>query len=329
MVVVCLFACSKEVEITLPLPEKRIVVNSFFCPDSIWTIYVSSNGSIKNNHGVAAMPPIEDAKVEIWEGSHFVGELQHKGSGKYILPVYPQKGKTYTVKVSAKDYPNVEATDRIPTHSPTAISGSIDWKHSQVVNEIGSTYDVFPTQFVFQDSIGGNNYYYLKGYYYDSCNTLWGGNVVLLNHLYPKRWGYRFIPNDVIIDPISKEIQEILFQDKQIDGDSYSLNLQITKGNSGFNDIQFTCIQPEDGTTEPIGYGLNPPEENYLEMYIELQNVSEAMYYFIRSYHLQAKNFPDPFATYNNAYSNVKGGRGIFCGYSGHKVLVFQGKIGF
>ncbi len=287
----------------MPEANKILIINSFFCPDSIWRVQVSVPDKVDNPTPV--LPGFEAATVEIWEEGVSIGKLQHIGKGNYTLNEKPKQGKKYKIQVSAEGYPPAAAESYVPDSVVHVTGAGVDWNNAiPTTDPFIGVYSVYPLHIDFIEPKGEGNFYYLSFYYYDSCSNI--------NWLYPDRRRNFVAGNDPIIDPISKKIWYILFNDEKIEGKSYSLSMYDNDGTK--YDMKSVCNNP-------------PFRHNYIEYYADFQNVSPEMYRFISSYYIQAKNFTDPFAIYSNVYSNVKGGRGIFAGYTVKQVLIFKGEI--
>ena len=320
--ILLLLSCTQVTEIALPEPSKLLVINGFFCPDSAWKIQISVPDKVSNPTPILA--GFEGANVELWEEGVSLGKLQPIGQGYYSLPNQkPKLGKHYTIQAAAVGYPTAEAESYVPDSVVNVISAGVDWNNAiPTITIYGEPTSVHNMKIDFVEPQGKGNFYYLSFYYYDSLSDADGGGS---NPLYPYKHPFWVIPNDPVINPLSSQINYILFNDIEIEGNRHTLRTQLW-------DWTKHGMQTYSDSREPNNFryiSIDPPKENYLEVYADFQNVSPEMYQFIASYYVQARNFTDPFAIYSNVYSNVTGGRGIFAGYTSRQVLIFKGKIGY
>ncbi len=298
-----LISCTQVTEIALPEPSKLLVINAFFCTDSVWKIQISVPDKVSNPTPILA--GFEGATVELWEEGISLGKLQPIGKGYYSLPNQkPKLGKHYTIQAAAVGYPTADAESYVPDSVVNVIDAGVDWNNAiPTTDPFIGVYSVYPLHIDFVEPKGKGNFYYLAFYFYDSCSNG--------NRLYDKKHWNIVAGNDPVIDVVSKKIHYILFNDEKIEAKNYSLSMYVYDGSR--IEMQNVCNAPN--------------YENYIEYYCDFQNVSPEMYQFIASYYVQARNFTDPFAIYSNVYSNVTGGRGIFAGYTSRQVLIFKGKV--
>src|SRR5688572_21613606 len=92
-------ACEVVVDMDVPFEGEQLVVNSFVCPDSLWSASISLNRYIladeRNPH-----KKVENATVTIHDENGLVATLQHVGNGRYGSQTEkPQAGKQYTIRV--------------------------------------------------------------------------------------------------------------------------------------------------------------------------------------------------------------------------------------
>jgi Domain of unknown function (DUF4249) len=314
------FTCTQVAEIDLPPAPKILVVNSLFSPDSSWLVQVSVPVGVEGAPP-KALPGFDSAVVSLWEEGVLIGTLSSVGRGNYTLPSKPQAGKHYRIEVSATGYPKASAESYVPDSSVEVLAAGIDWQNSVNLVEPFNTFEGYPITLIFREPKGEGNHYMLPFYYYDSLNI----PLIGFNRLYPHARQLGVYPQDPIILSKASKNTYFIFNDKAIDGNVYELKLFIP-------DYRRNSLRSSVWINEPYDtgiIGMSPPNENYLEVYTDLRNVSEDLYKFVEAYDVHIESLGDPFAVYSNAYSNIKGGRGIFAGYNAKRVLLFRGKIGY
>jgi hypothetical protein len=135
-------ACEKVIEPKdLPEQDPRIVLNSILYTDSVVKASVSASKSILSGKDYKL---IENANCSLYEEGVFVEKLQHTKNGIYLGTKKPVQNKTYTLKVSAAGYKDVEgSTQMIPPVSVDRME----------------RYDTLNSKFVKTDYGSGNGYY--------------------------------------------------------------------------------------------------------------------------------------------------------------------------
>jgi hypothetical protein len=145
-----LFGCELVVDVDVPY-EKGLTLNSFFTPDSTFTVQLAANRYVLDNKD---FQKIENGVVKIYEDDQYIETLIHLGKGKYKSPSRkPVVGKSYKVSAEVENLGTVASKSIIP--SPVQIS-SVEFQR-----EAGS-YNAPPkTTFhlKFEDPQGVSNYY--------------------------------------------------------------------------------------------------------------------------------------------------------------------------
>jgi hypothetical protein len=147
-------SCETIVDVDLKEPDSKIVVNSFFSPDSVWQVRVTKSRFIlsnKNDFDVddKALVTIRDFNNNIVETllptvDQF-NKIVYKGISK------PELGKVYSIKVESTGNISVAATSKIPTATPI-ISAKIDPLENNRVQ----------VSVLFSDNPKEKNFYLLK-----------------------------------------------------------------------------------------------------------------------------------------------------------------------
>jgi hypothetical protein len=278
-------------------------VNAFFAPDSFFTVSVSKNISATNietdfTTPMNSHPAVTNAIVEVYEGNTWVEILPYvpasAKAGVQAIGVYRSKtnrakaGKSYTLKVKAKDYPDASATATIPQPVPLT-----DYKFYPVYE--GTAKKEIGVNFTLKDDGTDMHYYSLSyeieakdggQYYYQRGGdaAIATSDLVLKSGLNffdkfeissePIRYGFLLFPNDLF----KGEIQECLFK-----------------------------IAPVSGHSE-----IDPNER----FKIQVLSTNKDFYLYRYDFYNQAVGDGDPFSLPQRVHSNIEGGLGIFATYS-------------
>lgn len=275
--------CTKEIEFDAQDIAPRIVVNSLFTNDSLWTANISRSVGVLETTSYTS---IDDADVSIFDGNGVqVTTLTNQGDGLYTSPTgaTPQADELYTIEVNAPGYTSVSATNRIPT---AVQINSIDTVSS--TNSDGE--NILETTINFQDPPANENYYMVevlvKGTWIDEFE---GDTIEFREPL-------RISCNDINVETINRfnsggfenTYLYLMLKDENFDGEDYALTFSV----------------------------INYAELKDLELFgeIRLVNTSAAYFNYLKSFNMYQSASGNPFATPVQVYSNVENGMGIFAG---------------
>lgn len=275
--------CTKEIEFDAQDIAPRIVVNSLFTNDSIWSAHISRSVGVLET---TSYTTIDNASVNIFDdNANLVTTLTHQGNGLYTSPtgITPQANQSYTIEASASGYESVNASNSIPSAVPIY---QLDTVTS--TNNDGET--ILEATITFQDPPNVSNYYMLEvfvtGMYYDeweqdsieireplqiSCDDI---NVETVN-----RFNFGGFENTYLY---------LMLKDQNFDGENYSLTFSV---------INYAELKEMDLFGE-----------------IRLVNTSEEYFNYLKSFNMYQRTINNPFATPVQVYSNVNNGMGIFAG---------------
>ena len=275
--------CTKEIEFDAQDIAPRIVVNSLFTNDSIWSAHISRSVGVLET---TSYTTIDNASVNIFDdNANLVTTLTHQGDGLYTSPtgVSPQPNQSYTLEASASGYESVNATNSIPSAVPIYQLDTVTSTNSD-----GET--ILEATITFQDPPNISNYYMLEvfvtGMYYDeweqdsieireplqiSCDDI---NVETVN-----RFNFGGFENTYLY---------LMLKDQNFDGENYSLTFSV---------INYAELKEMDLFGE-----------------IRLVNTSEEYFNYLKSFNMYQRTINNPFATPVQVYSNVNNGMGIFAG---------------
>lgn len=213
-----LVACSKEVNIDLPVPEERLVINAFFETGEKFNIYLGKSGCItEQDTGI-----IDNAQILLYADNVFQGIMQHTSGGFYTHDtVIIRPGVLYMISASAQGFPDIEAADIAP---PPCICEDV-------------LYDPDP----YLDS-EGDDYYKLRLSLYDNRRKDNFYELVLQSFI--KEDKYRIVSingsnEKVLINEGDAEFYSgfCVFSDVFLDSSPYTLNLQTYSRISGTKSI--------------------------------------------------------------------------------------------
>lgn len=275
--------CTKEIEFDAQDIAPRIVVNSLFTNDSLWTANISRSVGVLETTSYTS---IEDADVSIFDGNGVqVTTLTNQGDGLYtsLTGATPQADELYTIEVTAPGYTSVSATNRIPT---TVQINSIDTVSS--TNSDGE--NILETTINFQDPSANENYYMVEVLVKGTLIDEFEGDTIEF------REPLQISCNDINVETINRfnsggfenTYLYLMLKDENFDGEDYALTFSV----------------------------INYAELKDLELFgeIRLVNTSEAYFNYLKSFNMYQSASGNPFATPVQVYSNVENGMGIFAG---------------
>ncbi len=109
--VLLLLGCTKELDVSFPVPEKQLVLNGVLHPDS--TVHVSLTTTAALFPQTRDFPVVENAAIKLYEDDVLVGNLVFQDS-LYVLDYHPKAGSTYTVEAVVPGYATLRASDVVP-----------------------------------------------------------------------------------------------------------------------------------------------------------------------------------------------------------------------
>lgn len=288
-VAVLAMSCEKIIDIDIPDNEKKIVVNSVFCPDSLIWVNVSKSLNILDDQNVKF---IENAKVQLFEDGEAVEDLLYFGGGFYrSMSFRPVHGKTYQVLVSSEGLTSVNAENEVPT--PVHFI-SIDTSSSRF-NDM----DVVECKMRINDPANEANYYLLSVRrlfrYMDYDSTF-------ISEIISPLW---LESNDPVVEEWIDYGSGLLFSDDMIDGKNYDFSFMLYM------------------------WDLADSETDSAKVYFNLFSISKDYYLYAKSYQMNRISAGNPFAEPVQVYSNVNNGIGVFAGYSNYAdSMIFVGYMG-
>ena len=123
-------SCEKPIVFTQEVKEPKLVINSFFNPDSTWVVYLSHSLTVIEK---GELKPVDNATVKLFENDVFAGNLVLVKNGKYVSTTKPFDNKTYRIEAEATGYKNASAKSSIPAESIQILS--IDTSRVNIFDE--------------------------------------------------------------------------------------------------------------------------------------------------------------------------------------------------
>lgn len=131
LMAIMIAACEKPIDFEEEVKTPKLVVNSFFSPDSTWVAYLSQSLTIIERGELKA---IDNATVKLFEDDEFIGNLEFTANGKYASDKKPIENKNYRIEADAPGYKKVSSISKIPNESIEVLS--IDTSRTDVFDEL-------------------------------------------------------------------------------------------------------------------------------------------------------------------------------------------------
>lgn len=277
--VILFTSCETVIDMKLPEQPPKMVINSFFTPDSIMMLHLSKSQFVLKNQ---ELKPITDGNISLFENGKFIGKFTHINKGFYYLPgFFPKENAQYTLNAESSGLKSVEANEIIP---PKPVINRIELSSSFFE---GINYKDFIIYI--QDNANEENYYMVNligkryDYVYDSLTY----DIIDSVEIYEQ---VNFNSQDLVFEEQVASSQAII-SDKIFNGSIYPLRLSVNE----YNFDEYSNM-------------------GYFEITIQLKQISKAYAQYVLTY---SKNrYSDPFSQPVQVYSNVTNGFGIFAGYS-------------
>ena len=283
-----LLSCEEEITFSNNAFKPQIVLNSIFTNDSIWVVNLTHSSSVFSEN--TAPKYIDDAKIVITDSR---GEqecvLYYEGNGVYkSFKCTSGQEELYRILVSTKKYGTVSAESRIPARANIK-----DLKIS-ISQEYKDASDIF---FTIQDNSQESNYFIWSIVDVDtSINVVTNDNGFKLDVV---KW----------VTDVRREVVKSL--PSKLDASISATELELDKSST-----LPRLVTSKDFT--PSGSG--PSGTSHEVPMLRLMTVSPDLYNYYKSLqeYVKASNGQTSVIEPGKLYSNVKGGMGIFAGYSVH-----------
>ncbi len=300
LIVIILFAfsCTKEVFVDFEDYPRRIIVNSLFCPDSIFTVHLSYSAQTLDTN----VEIIENAQIELYSNNSKIDDLYYFKDGYYVSNIKAQVETPYTIKVKVPNYDLIEATDTIPKKTNYTIS------NNDTYNIIRNDEQCSTVDFSIEDK-PENNFFeilFLKEM------TNFNDDLIKLNSFF-------YISDFIINDETNFTVRqntfvELFFSDKHFKNTTKNLTIDYETAKK----IEFQ----NNGYIEVVDSNL---------LVIMKLNCISSTYFKYKKTQIQRRllnNLPD-FQTSNQdfyLFSNIKNGLGVFAAYNpSYDTLIYNG----
>jgi hypothetical protein len=114
---ITIFSCETRTELNLPEIQPKIVLNSFFNPDSLFRINLTLS-KLKNSRDfnlINKWTYINNADIRLFVDNEIITDFIFKNKGNFVSSAYkPIAGKEYTIQIKYTDYQEIEAKSLIP-----------------------------------------------------------------------------------------------------------------------------------------------------------------------------------------------------------------------
>ena len=318
-------SCVKDKKLLLANESEILVLYCTFNPDSTWELRLSSTVSIGQYS--QTFPKINGALVTLFENNILIDTFSNSSDGIYTSALKPLVNKSYTVKVIADGFDKIEATDSLPINNGNILVHELQ---NQIIPKklpppsVDEVYYVAPVNLSIEDKLSERNYYRIesRARIKDASQI---PQEVLDNGLlhYEKE---TLITDDDRFEPFNIDDAVICFKDVGLDGQTFNMRPYFVVG-ANVNDFlgKYTFFF-EPNSLDYFDNGYNLIGRNYptkiggsdrwdLEYQVILKTISKTYYEYTRSRMLQNYNRTIPGSQFNNVYSNVQGGKGIFAGF--------------
>ena len=279
-----LSSCRMAVDVEVPFPGPVLVANSYFNPDSVWSVHLSASRHILDEN---PYPEISNAALEIYENNEFIERLEYSGNGYYRSEsTRPKEGAEYKLKISTPEFGEVLATDEVP-EKPAFVSGS--WKRG--LSEFGD-YEYLITLNI-SDPPAKDNFYMVQVLLYspvfDWQKPREPGPITPVDSVLD---GATLSTQDPAVSQNNQYQETLIFSDTFFDGDTYAFQL----------------------TASHYSIRNQIVSKGEAEVYIVLKSLSKSSFEYWKSLRMQQDD--NELAEPVSVFSNIEGGLGFFGGYS-------------
>ena len=292
------FSCQKEIGLENPNKQTVLVVNGYVSPDQGAIIDVSHSILDITQDSIIS---IKDAKASLFEDDVYLGDLIYTPIGDpnsvtkafYINPdLNIQVGKEYNIEVEHAEYDNVTAKTSIPELS-------IDQPALEYIGKVDEYKSKLKLRLT--ENSSGTNYYAFTVWSKTKQNEIVDGDTI---------FRYDFGSNVGLVE----------FDETGL-SDLASTGLEIHQSYSDFAisaiDNSFFINGKMDLTFDIHTTQTTLSENEFLsnEVWVEVRQMSEEYFNYVRTLAIQEKIADDPFAAEVIVSNNIEGGLGNFAGF--------------
>lgn len=273
--------CETIVDIDIPNDGPKLVLNSFFNPDSTLSISLFQSLGILET---GEFKVIENATVAVFDADGTkITDLTDSGLGIYTSPFKPQVGEEYKIEASKSEFDTIEASGMIPVDSARINSIELNLVEPGFEGEANGEYDI---TFTIQDYVGID--FYEVQIFERSVYEIDGERSEFINN--------RFLESDeAVFDEFNSSGISLLFRDVLFDESESRITVNTYLNFQNFCDETPECISEE--------------------FFLVVRKVSESYFKYNRTLRLQQDLEGNPFAEPVSVFNNIEGGFGIFAGY--------------
>lgn len=287
--ILLIVSCNEtELKIDLPAPKPKLVVQSTFTPFTppkvkSFSVFVNQNAGVFDSFRI---DPIPDATVSLFIDGKFDQILQYDSVIGYCANFFPKAGIEYSISVEKQGFEMVTAIGMIPKKVPIKNSELIPFAGLDEGKLAFSQLSV-----TFEDPANQTNYYEIMVLGYQDENDIYmlsTNDKVITSESY--------YPSPILLD--ANRPRRLLFNDKQINGQTHTVEMTYSPPQSGNIDKHYI---------------------SYHQIFLSFRSVSEVYYLY---YTTLFKHFNDRradmlfgIAEPGHVYTNIQNGYGVFAGY--------------
>jgi Domain of unknown function (DUF4249) len=291
LLAVLISACEKTVTIDVPRKDPKLVIYGWIEKDKLITLSVGKSryildGSINGNQ--QELYTVKDAQVVVFENGIPIDTLVYQPTGYNYKSIHNKTirgGYTYSVKVKAPGFADVESVSIVPSQSDIT---EVTRVRNARVNTIGDEQDEVTIRL--NDPAGEQNFYMIQ--------------------VYGTSYGYSDGSPIYCVSTTDKDIELIGDNADPLNSDNCFDGSNLLMRDVNFNGGQ-KLIRLFVNSNELQEY-VEPSSGRKYRPYLKVHRITEDYFRYIKSYSAYYNATDNPFAEPVNVYSNVKNGYGTF-----------------
>ena len=283
ILILSLFSCDYFIlEADLPNDESKLVINSFFHPDSTVEVYIYEGLSVLDTRdGIS--PNNVDLKLFNEQGNQVAIFIKSDTDtntvySPYKSNYYPLAGEKYSIEAELEGFPKAFSEEIIPTDS--AIVTNTVLKRLDLVPDSIKNSTRYSLLLLLDDPSGNDFYEIIVQERFRSLNGPAYGNLEISS----KDPVFNLFPTGF----------SLIMDDKLFNGQPRTINLE-------FESFKYGCIEGEPCYDDDIRLIVRKTSESYFK--------------YNSTYDLYVSLNENPLAEPVHVYSNITNGFGIFAGY--------------
>ncbi len=285
ILVVSVVSCETIIDLDVPRKDTKMVLNSFFNPDSTFKVFLHRDLYILDEEDFyeGTQTEVMDATIELFDSEgNLVTNFEYRSKGEYRSDFIPARGEEYLIRAKKEGFKTISSTGSIPNNLASFEVLTINYLRG---------YD-YEFEIKIND-LPGENYYEIQSW--EEANIVYDGDAIKVVDPSP------LVSDELYIDENATSAHSIYLSDELFQNQEIDLKINT-----------LWQLQGKCSREDCFDY----------KVYITVRSLSKEYFQYRQSSGLQSRLENDVFAEPVNVFTNITNGFGIFAGFNNHDIEV-------